>query len=72
MLVWIGAGCGNRLKVQEGPRAAQVKWYAHCDTCNWCKGSFKTTEDVQEVVSNHNKQVHDWIKVAYYSQVKCP
>jgi hypothetical protein len=49
----------------------RMKWYAHCDTCNWCQGSFKKTQDVQRVVSEHNIQKHDWIKVAYYDLNPC-
>ena len=49
----------------------RVKWYAHCDTCNWCDGAFKTSAEVQRTVSEHNIELHDWIKVAYYNQTKC-
>jgi hypothetical protein len=68
LLISMGTGC----KSVEEPRAAQVKWFAHCDTCNWCKGSFKTSQEAQEIVTNHNKVSHDWFRIAYYSQVKCP
>ena len=68
----LAIGCSSAPKTADEPVASRTKWFAHCDTCNWCKGSFKSSQEVQEVVSNHNKEAHDWFKVAYYNQVKCP
>jgi hypothetical protein len=72
LLISFGAGCSTSRNAVNEPRPSRERWFAHCDTCNWCKGSFKTTQDVQEVVTRHNKTLHDWFKVAYYDQVKCP
>jgi len=50
------------------PKAA---YYVHCETCNWCKGPYKQTQDAQRVCSDHNIQKHDYFKVAYYDAIKC-
>jgi len=46
-------------------------YYVHCETCNWCKGTFKTTQDAERVSRDHNIQKHDYFKVAYYDDIKC-
>jgi hypothetical protein len=50
---------------------APLNWFAHCEACNWCKGSFKKRQDVQQVVTEHNMKLHDWVKVAYYDVRDC-
>jgi hypothetical protein len=65
--ILVGAGCSSAPKTA---RESRVKWFAHCDTCKWRKGSFSTSQDAQEAVTNHNKELHDWYKVAYYFQAK--
>jgi hypothetical protein len=72
LLVLVSPGCSSTRNASEEPSLPREKWYAHCDSCKWCKGSFRTSQEAQRVVSNHNKAVHDWFKVAYYDQVKCP
>ena len=72
LLILLGANCSTAPKTGEEPAVPRAKWYAHCESCNWCKGSFRTSQEAQEIVSNHNKALHDWYKVAYYDLVKCP
>jgi len=68
-------GCSSAPKNQKAEEPAylppRIKWYAHCEACNWCRGSFKTVQEVQREVSEHNIKQHDWIKVAYYDQNSC-
>jgi hypothetical protein len=67
-----GTGCYTPVDANnKTDRSAIVKRYAHCDTCNWCKGPYKRTQDVGSVVTEHNIRVHDYYKVAYYDMEKC-
>lgn len=66
--LWLG--CSSNPKLADDPSNSKVRYYAHCDTCKWDKGSFKRSQDVQDAVTSHNKEFHDWFKVAYYNQVK--
>jgi hypothetical protein len=72
--VWLFAGCSSTRKagkVDDQAYLPRIKWYAHCEACNWCKGSFKMMEEAQRIVSEHNIKLHDWIKVAYYDEKDC-
>ncbi|HTG44269.1 MAG TPA: hypothetical protein VK633_07025 [Verrucomicrobiae bacterium] len=66
----LSGGCSTADKKGETYQP-RVKWFAHCDTCNWCRGSYKRAEEAQQVVSEHNMKLHDWIRVAYYDQNNC-
>jgi len=69
VLLSLGTGCSTSRQAANEPR---VRWFAHCETCQWCKGAFKSSDVAQQTVTNHNKEFHDWFKVAYYDQVRCP
>ena len=67
-----GAGCSSTSSGGGESSGPPMRWYAHCDVCKWCKGSYKTSEEAQAVVTSHNKRLHDWYRVAYFNEVKCP
>jgi hypothetical protein len=73
-LCLLSLGCSSTKKQQRVDDQAylpRIKWYAHCETCKWCKGPFKRNQEAQQVVSEHNIKLHDWIKVAYYDGNEC-
>jgi hypothetical protein len=68
----LAAACSSsRQQVDDQAHLPRLKFYAHCEACNWCKGSFRKAQDAQRIVSEHNIKLHDWIKVAYYDHNEC-
>jgi hypothetical protein len=71
--------CGNACYVVEKPkdgsrqRAAgpPLRYYVHCETCDWCKGTFKRSQDAEKISREHNIKMHDYLKVAYYDTQNC-
>lgn len=64
-------GCSSTGSQEAQAYGPRIKWYAHCESCNWCKGAFKSSDEAQSIVSEHNIRLHDWIKVAYYDTRDC-
>ncbi len=48
-----------------------MQWYVHCDTCSWCKGPYKKTQEAEKLSREHNIKTHNYFRVAYYDTVKC-
>ena len=71
ILAVLAAGCSSARKSDDEVYMPRTRWYAHCEACKWCKGSYKNTQEVQGIVTEHNKKLHDWYKVAYYDQTDC-
>ena len=71
VILW-AAGCTtSESRNGKGELLPNFKYYAKCDTCNWCKGTFKRAQDAQKIVSEHNIAKHDYLRVAYYDTQKC-
>jgi hypothetical protein len=79
-LIFVAAalvGCKTEQVSQQNTRIFDksslppAAYYVHCETCNWCKGPFKKTQDAERVSRDHNIQKHDYIRVAYYDAIKC-
>ena len=68
----LGVGCYVPEKPQGGgPAKPPPRYYVHCDTCEWCKGTYKTSQDAEKVVRKHNIKVHDYQRIAYFDTAKC-
>jgi len=77
LCVLISAFTGCHTPVKEDKKSAKKqsevphKWYVHCETCAWCKGPFKKSQEAEKAASQHNIKEHNYMRLAYYDTIKC-